>query len=76
VLEAMPLLGDEVKTLMDKDTITISMRRDTAHYLSMLLGDQLLEFSSNLGYEHIEPLRSAYKHVNEEIERALTAARE
>ena len=61
---------------MDKDTITISMRRDTAHYLSMLLGDQLLDFNGTLGYEHIEPLRSAYRHVNEEIERALAATRE
>jgi hypothetical protein len=60
---------------MDDDIITTSMRREVAHYLSMLLGDQLLEFNEGLMTEYIQLIRSAYEHVNEEIERALAMPR-
>jgi hypothetical protein len=60
---------------MDNDTITISMHRDAAHYLYMLLGDQLLSLNESLVTEHIQPIRFAYEHVNEEIERALATPR-
>jgi hypothetical protein len=56
---------------MDTDTITISMPRDAAHYVSMLLADQLFSFAEIVTSEHFLPIRRAYEHVNEEIERAL-----
>jgi hypothetical protein len=60
---------------MDEETIVISMRRDAAHYLSMLLGDQLLSIKdsvidSAMSFQ-LEPIRGAYEHVRETIELAL-----
>jgi len=60
---------------MDEETIVISMRRDAAHYLSMLLGDQLLSINdsaidSAMSFQ-LEPIRGAYEHVRETIEQAL-----
>lgn len=60
---------------MDEETIVISMRRDAAHYVSMLLGDQLLSISdgvidSAMSFQ-LAPIRGAYEHVRETIEQAL-----
>lgn len=60
---------------MDEETIVISMRRDAAHYVSMLLGDQLLSINDS-GIDkatsfQLEPIRGAYEHVRETIEQAL-----
>jgi hypothetical protein len=38
---------------MDDDKVTISLRRDAAHYLSMLLGDQLVSLGDTVMNEHI-----------------------
>jgi hypothetical protein len=56
---------------MDRDWVTISMRRDAAHYVSMLLEDQLVALRESVMTEHLLPIRCAYEHVNEEIEHAL-----
>lgn len=60
---------------MDEETIVISMRRDAAHYVSMLLGDQLLSINDStidraISFQ-LEPIRGAYEHVRETIEQAL-----
>lgn len=60
---------------MDEETIVISMRRDAAHYVSMLLGDQLLSIddsaiNSAMSFQ-LEPIRGAYEHVRKTIEQAL-----
>jgi hypothetical protein len=60
---------------MGEETIIISMRRDAAHYVSMLLGDQLLSINdgaidSAMSFQ-LEPIRGAYEHVRETIEQAL-----
>lgn len=63
---------------MDEETIVISMRRDAAHYVSMLLADQLLSINdsainSAVSFQ-LEPIRGAYEHVRETIELALARA--
>ena len=60
---------------MEEETIVISMRRDAAHYVSMLLGDQLLSINDSviegaMSFQ-LEPMRGAYQHVRETIEQAL-----
>ena len=60
---------------MDNNTVTISMDRDVAHYLSMLLADQLVGLDDTPMTEHIVPIRRAYERVNEELERALAIPR-
>lgn len=63
---------------MDEETIVISMRRDAAHYVSMLLGDQLLSIDDSVIDSatsfQLEPIRGAYEHVRETIEQALAWA--
>jgi hypothetical protein len=56
---------------MDDDKVTISLRRDAAHYLSMLLGDQLVSLGDAVMNEHILPILQAYQHANQQIEHAL-----
>jgi hypothetical protein len=56
---------------MDDDKVTISLRRDAAHYLSMLLGDQLVSLGDTVMNEHILPILRAYQHANQQIEHAL-----
>jgi hypothetical protein len=60
---------------MEEETIIISMRRDAAHYVSMLLGDQLLNIGDSAIPQQLEPIRGAYKHVMGVIEKALITAR-
>jgi hypothetical protein len=53
------------------DKITVSISREAAHYLSMLLQDQLVDFENGFMTQHFIPIRDAYEQVNETIERAL-----
>jgi hypothetical protein len=57
-----------------QETIIIVMQRDAAHYLSMLLGDQLLTLGDGTVPMQLEPLRSAYEHVRDVVEQALVSA--
>jgi hypothetical protein len=63
---------------MEEAIIVVSMRRDAAHYLSMLLGDQLLSIKDSAidiaMRSQLEPIRGAYEHVRETIEQALAKA--
>jgi hypothetical protein len=56
---------------MNDDKVTISLSRDAAHYLSMLLGDQLVSLGDTVMNEHILPILQAYRHANQQIEHAL-----
>ena len=56
---------------MNNDEVVISMRRDAAHYLAMLLGDQLVSLGDTVMNEHILPILRAYQHANQQIEHAL-----
>jgi hypothetical protein len=60
---------------MEEETIIISMRRDAAHYVSMLLGDQILSISDSSITRQLEPIRGAYEHVRQMIEQALIQRR-
>ena len=51
------------------------MRRDAAHFVSMLLGDQLLSIGDSAVPQQLEPIRGAYEHVMGVIEQALITAR-
>jgi hypothetical protein len=62
------------RTMADGDNINISIRRDAAHYLSMLLEDQLLDLGSNSLNQHVEIIRDAYQHIKTEIEQTLARA--
>jgi len=59
---------------MTQETVVIVMRRDAAHYLSMLLGDELLNLGDGAVPLQLEPLRSAYEHVRGALEQALVNA--
>jgi hypothetical protein len=58
---------------MTQETVVIVMRRDAAHYVSMLLGDELLDLGDGTA-PLLEPLRTAYEHVRGALEQALTNA--
>ena len=57
---------------MDQERITVSIRRDAAFYLSMLLGDQILSISDTSIPVQLEAMRKAYEHIKEEIEQQLS----
>jgi hypothetical protein len=54
-----------------EDYINVSIRREAAHYVHMLLGDQLLDIAGNTVNQHVEIIRDAYHHVKTEIEQSL-----
>lgn len=54
-----------------EDYINISIQRDAARYVHMLLGDQLVDIAGNAINQHIEIIRDAYQHVKTEIEQSL-----
>ncbi len=56
---------------MNNEKVMISMSWDAAHYLSMLLGDQLVSLGDMVVNEHTLPILRAYQHANQQIEHAL-----
>ena len=56
---------------MDEDGVIVSLRRDAARYLNMLLGDQIFSMMDCKTTCQLDEMLSAYQHVKEEIERAL-----
>jgi len=57
--------------MTEKYQINITINRDAAHYLFMLLGDQLLDIGDKTVNQHVESIRDAYLHVKTIIERSL-----
>jgi len=60
---------------MNEVKIMISLRRDAAMYLSMLLDDQILSICDSNIPGQLGELRSAYEHVKQEVEEALRRRR-
>jgi|HubBroStandDraft_2_1064218.scaffolds.fasta_scaffold286281_1 hypothetical protein len=51
--------------------VNVNIDRDAAHYLIMLLGDQLLDLAGNSVNQHVEIMRGAYEHIKTIIEQSL-----
>jgi hypothetical protein len=51
--------------------VCIAIQRDAAHYLCMLLEDQLFDMTGRIDSQHIETIRQAYRHIKTEIELSL-----
>lgn len=56
---------------MTADEIVVSLRRDAALYLNMLLGDQILNMVDCKTTCQLDEMLSAYTSAKEGIERAL-----
>lgn len=56
---------------MNEVKILVSLRRDAAIYLSMLLDDQLLSITDSNTPSDLKEMRHAYEHVKREIEGVL-----
>lgn len=57
--------------MADESHVSVNIERDAAHYLVMLLGDQLLDMAGNTVNQHLEIMRGAYQHIKTIIEQSL-----
>jgi len=57
--------------MADESHVNVNIDRDAAHYLVMLLGDQLLDMTDSALNQHVEVMRGAYQHIKAIIEQSL-----
>jgi hypothetical protein len=66
-------LSNGEAVMAEESHVSVNIDRDAAHYLVMLLGDQLLDLTDNALNQHLEIMRGAYQHIKTIIEQSLAA---